>query len=174
MDHLTKLIFFKMFIYFSKDQAQGVRIMLPSAQVAGVIAEYAQKFARMRWVSMKFVALRCLEKLQNLKEYFLKNLTSQKNFTYYIQNTLRYMWVKAVLTDPVMEAIVALRAFVANDFEFFSVLFQVSEPMIHLFHPALCTLFYELQRKFIKKASFQLISVRTFTLMVILQKMQIR
>lgn len=83
------------------------------------------------------------------------------------------MWVKAVLTDPVMEAIVALRAFVAHDFEFFSVLFQVSEPMINLFHPALCTLLYELQRKFIKKASFQLILVRTFTLMEILRKMQI-
>ena len=83
------------------------------------------------------------------------------------------MWVKAGLTDPVMEAIVALRAFVAHDFQFFSVLFQVSESMINLFHPALCTLLYELQRKFIKKVSFQLISVRTFTLMVILRKMQI-
>lgn len=83
------------------------------------------------------------------------------------------MWVKEVLTDPVMEAIVAFRAFVAHDFQFFSVLFQVSESMINLFHPALCTLLYELQRKFIKKVSFQLISVRTFTLMVILRKMQI-
>ena len=67
---------------------------------------------------MKYMALRCLEKLQNLKEYLLKYLPSQKNVRYYIQNTLRYMWIKAVLTDPLMEAFVVLRAFAAHDFEF--------------------------------------------------------
>ena len=44
----------------------------------GLVAEYAKKHAETRWVSMKYVAVRCLEQWPNLKEYFLKFLPKQE------------------------------------------------------------------------------------------------
>ena len=43
-------------------------------------------------------------------------------------------------------------AFVAQDFKSFLVLFQSKEPMIHHLYPAMLSLLYELQRKFIRKS----------------------
>ena len=37
--------------------------------VTGVVAEYAKKHAETRWVSMTYVAVRCLEQWPNLKEF---------------------------------------------------------------------------------------------------------
>ena len=119
-------------------------------EVTGITAEYAKKHAETRWVSMKYVALRCLEQWPNLKEYFLTYLPCQKNFKHDIQNTLRYTRIKTALTNPLMEAYVAFCAFIAHDFESFLIPFQTSEPMIHL-HPSLSNLLFKLQRKFIRK-----------------------
>ena len=51
-----------------------------------------------------------------------------------------------------MEAYVGFVAFVAQDFESFLVPFQSKEPMIHHLYPAMLSLLYELQRKFIRKS----------------------
>ena len=120
-------------------------------EVTGITAEYAKKHAETRWVSMKYVALRCLEQWPNLKEYFLTYLPRQKNFKHDIQNTQRYTRIKTALTNPLMEAYVAFCAFIAHDFESFLIPFQTSEPMIHLLHPSLSNLLFKLQRKFIRK-----------------------
>ena len=50
------------------------------ASIAGVTTEYMKKHAETCWVSIKYVALRCLEQWGNLKEYFLQFLPQQKNF----------------------------------------------------------------------------------------------
>ena len=110
-----------------------------------------KKHAETRWVSLKYVALRCLEQWPNLKEYFLTYLPRQKNFKHDIQNTQRYTRIKTALTNPLMEAYVAFCAFIAHDFESFLIPFQTSEPMVHLLHPSLCNLLFKLQRKFIRK-----------------------
>ena len=105
--------------------------------VTGVAAEYAKKHAETRWVSMKYVAVRCLEQWPNLKEYFLKFLLKQKNFKHEIENTARYTCLKTCFADPTMEAYVAFVAFVAQDFKVFLLPFQSKDPMINLLYPAM-------------------------------------
>jgi len=111
-----------------------------------------KKHAETRWVSMKYVALRCLEQWKNLKEYFLKFLPKQKNFKREVEKTQRYLRIKTALSDNITEAYVSFVAFVAHDFQEFLVPFQSTEPMIHLLCPSLCKLMSTLQRKFVKKS----------------------
>ena len=59
------------------------------ATITGVTAEYMKKHAETHWVSMKYVALRCLEQWENLNEYFLKFLPQQKNFKKEVEKTQR-------------------------------------------------------------------------------------
>ena len=120
--------------------------------VNGVVAEYAKKHAETLWVSMKYVAVRCLEQWPNLKEDFLKFLPKQNNFKREIENTARYTRLKTCFADPTMEAYVIFVAFVAQDFEAFLVSFQSKDPMIHLLYPAMLSLLCGLQRKFIRGA----------------------
>ena len=77
------------------------------ATIAGVTAEYMKKHAETRWVSMKYVALRCLEQWENLKEYFLKFLPQQKNFIKEVEKTQIYLRIKTPLSEPIMEAYVS-------------------------------------------------------------------
>ena len=72
--------------------------------VTGVVAEYTKKQVETRWVSMKYVAVWCLEQWSNLKGYFLKFLRKQKNFNWEIGNTTRYTHLKTCFADPTMEA----------------------------------------------------------------------
>ena len=101
---------------------------------------------------MTYVAVRCLEQCENLKEYFLKFLPRQNNFKHNVEKTQRYVRLKISLSDPTMEAYVGFVAFVAQDFESFLMPFQSKEPMIHHLYPAMLSLLYELQRKFIRKS----------------------
>ena len=57
------------------------------ASIAGVTTEYMKKHAGTCWVSIKYVALCCLEQQENLKEYFLKFLPQQKNFKKEVEKT---------------------------------------------------------------------------------------
>ena len=100
--------------------------------VTGVVAEYAKKHGKTRWVSVW-----CWEQWPNLKEYFLKFLLKQKNFKHEIENTARYTCLKTCFADPTMEAYVAFVAFVAQDFEVFLLPFQSKDPMINLLYPAM-------------------------------------
>ena len=116
--------------------------------VTGVVAEYTKKQTETCWVSMKYVAVQCLEQWSNLKEYFLKFLPKQKNFKQEIENTARYTRLNTFFGDSTMEAYVAFVAFNAQDFEAFLLPFQSKDPMIHLQYPAVLSL-YGLQRKLI-------------------------
>ena len=51
-----------------------------------------------------------------------------------------------------MEAYVTFVAFVVQDLEAFLLPFQSKDPMIHLLNPAMLSLLYGLQRKFIRGA----------------------
>ena len=48
------------------------------SSLTNVAAEYAKKTS-IRWLSMKYVAVRILEQYDNLKEYFLKFLPRHKD-----------------------------------------------------------------------------------------------
>ena len=121
-------------------------------ELTGVVAEYAQKHAETRWVSMKKVAVRCLQQWPNLEEYFLRYLPKQSNFKRDIMNTQRYARLKEAFSDPLMPAYVSFVIFVASDFDSFLVPFQSAEPLIHHLYPAMTNLLYELMRKFIKSS----------------------
>ena len=114
-----------------------------------VMTEYIQKHAETCWVSMKHVAVHCLEQWEYLKEYFLKFLP-QKNFKKEVEKTQRYLRIKSALSKQIMEAYVLFVAFVAHDFHEFLVPFQSTEPMIHLLYPALLKLINTLQGKFFR------------------------
>ena len=144
--------FFQDLHFFFKKSAARREDYKSLEKLTGVIAEYMKRHAETRWVSMKYVALRCVEQWSNLTEYFLKYLPKQKNFKREIQNTHRYIRIKTALGDEATEAYASFCAFVAHDFESFLVPFQTSEPLIHQLHPALCKLLYDLQRKFVKQA----------------------
>ena len=75
------------------------------ATVTGVTAEYMKKHAETWWVNMKYVALRCLEQWENLKEYFLKFLPQEKKFKKEVEKTQRYVRIKIALSEPIMEGV---------------------------------------------------------------------
>ena len=89
-----------------------------------------------------------------MKEYFIRFLPKQKNFKREIEKTARYTHLKTCFADPTMESYVAFVAFVARDFEAFLLPFQSKDTMIHLLYPAMLSLLYGLQRKFIRCAKF--------------------
>ena len=101
---------------------------------------------------MKYVAVRRLEQWANLMQYFLKFLPKQKNFKREIENTARYTRLKTCFADPTMEAYAAFVAFVAQDLRAFLWSSQIKDPIIHLLYPAMLSLLYGLQRKFIRGA----------------------
>ena len=110
--------------------------------VTGVVAEYAKKHGKTRWVSVWY-----LEQWPNLKEYFLKFLLKQKNFKQEVENIARYTPLKICFADPAMEAHVVFVAFVAQYLEAFLLLFQSKDSMIHLPYPAVISLLYGLHKE---------------------------
>ena len=47
--------------------------------VTDVIAHYALRNSSFRWLTLKFVLVRIIEQLENLRAYFLEFLPKQKN-----------------------------------------------------------------------------------------------
>ena len=87
-DYFTDIhFFFKLSSARREDYAALESIM-------NVVAEYAEKHTETRWLSMKYVALRCLEQWSNLREYFLNCLPKQKSFRSEISRTQRYVRIK--------------------------------------------------------------------------------
>ena len=103
-----------------------------------------------RWLSMKYVAVRVLDQLKNLKQYFLKFLLQEKNFRS-IAKTDRYKRIENGLKDPLLEAYLGFVAFTANIYERFLLPFQSAEPKIHILYPSMCRLISELMSKFLRK-----------------------
>ena len=71
---MTCTFFFKLWSACREDYAL-------LGELTNVVAKYAIKHISTRWLNMKYVCIRLLEQLPNLKEYFLKFLpkTNQYN-----------------------------------------------------------------------------------------------
>ena len=121
-----------------------------SEAITNVVTEYAKKHTETRWLSMKYVALRCLDQWINLKEYFLNFLPKQRNFKHEISKAQGYVSIKAALEEPLTEVYVSFCAFVAHDLELFLLPLQTKEPVVHLLYPPICKLLSNLQSKYIK------------------------
>ena len=112
-----------------------------------VVAEYAKKHTEKRWLLMEYLALLCLDRCINLKEYFLNVLQKQKTFKHEISKRQQYVCIKAALEELLIEAYLSFCTFVAHDFESFLLPFQTKEPMIHLLYPSVCKLLSDYQSK---------------------------
>ena len=122
----------------------------------GVVAEYVLKHGPTRWLSMKYVAVRAIEQLPNIKEYFLTFLPEQKNFAYTVKKTARYNRIITALKNKSFEAYLGFMIFFAHEFERFLRIFQYSQPMIHILYPESICLLQSLMTIFTTNDSYSL------------------
>lgn len=120
-------------------------------ELTNVAAEFAKKHVDTSQLSMKLACVRVLEQWDNLCEYFLTFLPTQKSFKREILPAMRYKRIKAALGNTATQAYISFCSHVAQDFENFLQTFQANEPMIHMLYPKLLT---NLMSKFIPKNVF--------------------
>ena len=135
-------LFFKLLSAHREDYAS-------LGELTNVVAKYAMKHTSTRWLSMKYVCIRLLEQLPNLKEYFLKFLPKTNQYNK-LKKTERYQRIKSILADPMSEAYLSFCAFATGDFESFLLQFQNDQPMIHMLCDGMFNLLTNLMKKFIK------------------------
>ena len=100
---------------------------------------------------MKGVAVRIINRWENLCQYFLKFLLTQKIFKQTVKKTIRYQSIKNALESDSTRIYLSFLVFAASLFENFLLTFQYEEPLIHLLFPKMCELYSDLLQKFIKK-----------------------
>ena len=86
--------------------------------ITNVAAEYDKQHTSTRWLSMKYVCIRILEQLPNLKEYFLEFLPKTKEFSK-LRTSGRYLRICNQLKDDMTEIYLSFCAFCTEDFESF-------------------------------------------------------
>ena len=91
------------------------RLLLSNLKVT---AWYALKHSSTRWVTVKYAIVWIIEQWDNLSEYFLKFLPKQANFQE-IKETAQYKWITEHLNAKLTPAYLSLRAFIAQDYEWF-------------------------------------------------------
>ena len=121
--------------------------------ITNVAAEYAKKHTSTTWLSMKYVCIRILEQLPNLKEYFLEFLPKTKEFSK-LKTSERYLRICNQLIDDTTEIYLSFCAFCAEDFESFLTQFQFDQPMIHVLYDGMFNLLTNLMKRFIKKEPY--------------------
>ena len=72
------MIFFNDIRFFFKLSSAKREDYASLQTITNVAAEYAKKHTSTRWLSMKYVCIRILEQLPNLKEYFLEFFTKNQ------------------------------------------------------------------------------------------------
>ena len=119
-------------------------------ELTNVVAKYAIKHISTRWLNMKYVCIRLLEQLPNLKEYFLKFLPKIDQYNK-LKKTERYQRIKSILADPMSEVYLSFCAFATGDFKSFMLEFQNDQLMIHMLFDDMFNLLTNLMKTFIKK-----------------------
>ena len=84
-----------------------------------LVAEFAIEHIELRWLSMKYVAVRILEQSVNLKEYFLTFLPKLKNFNVLFKTDRYKRFCQALRNDFHTQGYLVFFAFSAQDFEAF-------------------------------------------------------
>ena len=110
-----------------------------------------KKHVDTRWLSIKLGCVRVLEQWDNLCEYFVTFLPTQRNFKREILPTMQCKRIKAALENTTTQGYISFCSYVAQDFENFLQTFQVNEPMIHMLYPEICKLLTNLMSKFVRK-----------------------
>ena len=145
--HILKLGCFSPHLYSSarREDCQGME------ELTNVTSQFSKKHVDTKSLSMKLACVRVLEQWDNLCEYFLTFLPTQKSFKREILPTMLYKRIKAVLENTTTQAYISFCSYVAQDFENFLQTFQENEPMIHMLYPEIYKLLTNLMSKFIQK-----------------------
>lgn len=119
--------------------------------ITDVTAQFMLKYSSTRWLYIGKVCVRVLEQFANLKEYFLVSLPKTKDFNYKngVGKTERYKRIKSMLENDLVPVLLAFVVFISNLYSPFVLLFQREEPLIHILHPQMKKLIYDLLVNFI-------------------------
>lgn len=104
-----------------------------------------------RWLTLKKVLIRIIGQWENLKEYFLKFLPTQKGFKKNIETTARYQSIKKYLTSKTSLLYMSFAVYVADMLEEFLILFQSSKPLVHILYVSISDLFFKILSNFVKQ-----------------------
>lgn len=118
--------------------------------ITEIEAEYMLRHVSSRWLSLKKVKNRILDQWQNLREYFLQFLPSQKHFSKDVETTDRYQRIRKILNSGTSKLYLSFAVYIADILENFIIPFQCSKPMIQVLYPAIGDLFFKLMDNFVK------------------------
>ena len=115
---------------------------------------YMKKHAELCWLSIDYSLVRILEQMENLREYFLKEIPKQKGFNQKngLVNNGRYRRIASVLKDPKAEIYMSFVVLISQSFNRFLKPLQTSSPVIHRLYPVCLQLVHELLDKVIKES----------------------
>ena len=96
-----------------------------------------KKHVKSRWLSIDRSLLRILDQMENLGEYFLKEIPKQKGFNQKngLANNDWYKRISSVLKDPKTEIYMSFVVLISQPFNRFLKPMQTSSPMIHRLYP---------------------------------------
>ena len=120
-----------------------------------ITTHYMKKHVKSRWLSIDRSLLRVLDQMENLGEYFLKEIPKQKGFNQKngLANNDWYKRISSVLKDPKTEIYMSFVVLISQPFNRFLKPMQTSSPMIHRLYPTYLQLvFDELLDKVIKES----------------------
>ena len=119
-------------------------------EVTNVTAWYALRHVSSRWLTLKPVILRLLEKWKNLITF----LPQQKSFKRVIESTIRYKRITENRKSKLTPAYLAFVAFVSQDFESFLLTFQGKEARIHILSATIGSFLSKMLTKFVPAKAF--------------------
>ena len=122
--------------------------------ITEITTHYMKKHVESRWLSIGHSLVRILEQMENLREYFLKEIPKQKGFNEKngLANNDRYKRIASVLKDPKAEIYMSFVVFISQSFNRFLKPLQTSSLMIHRLYPMCLQLVHELLDKVIKES----------------------
>ena len=122
--------------------------------ITEITTHYMKKHVESRWLSIGHSLVRILEQMENLREYFLKEIPKQKGFNQKngLVNNGRYRRIASVLKDPKAEIYMSFVVFISQSFNRFLKPLRTSSPMIHRLYPMCLQLVHKLLDKVIKES----------------------
>lgn len=123
--------------------------------VTEIEAHFMVRHVSSRWLSLKKALNRIVEQWENLKQYFLKYLPTQRNFAKDIESTQRYQNIRGNLSSGQSLICIHFAIHIADIFEGFLTLLQSSKPVIHVLYNAIGDLFYNLMTNFIDSKALE-------------------
>ncbi|HBK83112.1 MAG TPA: hypothetical protein DDZ41_05870 [Flavobacterium sp.] len=138
------LCFFK----HSSARRQDFELMSLSTEIE---TQFMLRHVNSRWLSLGKILSRILHQWSNLKEYFLKFLPKEKNFSREIAPTDRYKRISRILSSDMSEIYISFAIHISECLESFLLNFESDSPKIHVLFPAIGDLFYKIMSKFVKK-----------------------